>query len=331
MAARRCSAREGQGGKKQVERVKAVEKSKILSKIARKTGVSIVHMLRGVSVRLQCHCFEHGTLAGQLLVRGKATQLASKKPTNLSLALTLLSSKDAQMQELRAAKDMQLMDLRAAMNLQLEDLRAAKDALQDAKDALQDAKDAVQSELHDLTLMAQHDALHLAIAQRSSDKTFGIVGAHGALGRVTAELTSDLTDTFLGVTDRLLLLAKGERSIPGLNAYVQECAKANSMDPGKALEMLPRLYRELSGHMHPTLSTSGDRLIEAMLSDNPTALLLVSCMFKLTSRDLLLYRDKRLNFVVLNIKQPSWSIYSARRGNRRWSPGGRGSTRHSVL
>ena len=89
---------------------------------------------------------------------------------------------------------------------------------------------------------------------------------------------------------------------------MQECAKTNSIDPGKALEMLPRLYRELSGHMHPTLGTGGDRLIEAMLNDNPTALLLVSCMFKLTRRDLRLYRRTHKGgrqSVELNIKEPS--------------------------
>ncbi len=276
-------------------------------------------MLRGVSVsvvRLQCHCLERGTLAGQLLVRGKATQLASKKPNNLSVALALLSqlaAKDSQLAALQAAKNAEL----AAKDAQLAALQAAKDvqqaALQAAKDAqlaaLQAAKDAVQSEFSALQTVSKVDAIELAALLHEKDVAAGKIGVRSTLEVVIAELWKENKgDGTKGATDRLQQLAKGEKSIPGLRAYVQECAKDNNIDPDKALEMLPKLYRELSGPMHASsLGTGGDRLIEAMLSDNPTAVLLVSCLFKLTRRDLRLYhrdsKGERID-VVLKIKEP---------------------------
>ena len=246
-------------------------------------------------VRLQCHCLERGTLAGQLLVRGKATQLASKKPTNLSVALALLSQ--------LAAKDAE----QAAKDAQLAALQAAKDVQQAA---LQAAKDAVQSELSALQTVSKVDAANLAALVYEKDVAAGKIGVRSILEVVIAELwKGNKGDGTKGATDRLQQLAKGEKELPGLRAYVQECAKDNNIDPDKALEMLPKLYRELSGPMHASsLGTGGHMPIEAVLNGDTTAVLLVSCMFKLTRRDLRLYnRDSRGErmAVVLNIKEPS--------------------------
>ena len=265
-------------------------------------------LLRGVS--LQCHVLG-GTspfLAGkQLLVRGKSTQIPrTKKPTTLSFALALLSTKDAQ----QASKDAQL----AAKDAQLAALQSAKDAqlaaLQSAKDALQSAKDAVLSQFHSLSLVSQRDATSLANLLHAADVAAGTLGVRSTLELVIAELWKENAgDGTLGATDRLKLLAKGVKSIPGLRDYVQECAKDNNMSPEKALELLPKLYRELSGPMHAQSSdTGGDTLIEAVLNGDRLAMLLVSCMFKLTRRDLRLYRrthDGGRQSVELNIKEPS--------------------------
>lgn len=280
-------------------------------------------LLRGVS--LQCHVLG-GTspfLAGkQLLVRGKSTQIPrTKKPTTLSFALALLSTKDAQQASKDAqlaAKDAQLAALQSAKDAQLAALQSAKDAqlaaLQSAKDAqlaaLQSAKDAVLSQFHSLSLVSQRDATSLANLLHAADVAAGTLGVRSTLELVIAELWKENAgDGTLGATDRLKLLAKGVKSIPGLRDYVQECAKDNNMSPEKALELLPKLYRELSGPMHAQSSdTGGDTLIEAVLNGDRLAMLLVSCMFKLTRRDLRLYRrthDGGRQSVELNIKEPS--------------------------
>ena len=287
-------------------------------------------LLRGVS--LQCHVLG-GTspfLAGkQLLVRGKSTQIPrTKKPTTLSFALALLSTKDAQqaskdaqlaakdaqLAALQSAKDAQLAALQSAKDAQLAALQSAKDAQQSAKDAqlaaLQSAKDAVLSQFHSLSLVSQRDATSLANLLHAADVAAGTLGVRSTLELVIAELWKENAgDGTLGATDRLKLLAKGVKSIPGLRDYVQECAKDNNMSPEKALELLPKLYRELSGPMHAQSSdTGGDTLIEAVLNGDRLAMLLVSCMFKLTRRDLRLYRrthDGGRQSVELNIKEPS--------------------------
>jgi hypothetical protein len=280
-------------------------------------------LLRGV--RLQCHVLGVTSpfLAGkQLLVRGKSTQLAhSKKPTTLSFALALLSTKDAQQaakDTQLAAKDAQLAALQAAKDTQLAALQAAKDtqlaALQAAKDtqlaALQAAKDAVLSQFHSLSLMSQQDATSLANLQHDADVAAGTLGVRNTLELVIAELWKENAgDGTLGATDRLQQLAKGVKSIPGLRDYVQECAKDNNMSPEKALELLPKMYRELSKPMHASSSdTNRDTPIEAVLNGDRLAMLLVSCMFKLTRRDLRLYRRTHnggRQSVELNIKEPS--------------------------
>ena len=250
-------------------------------------------------------------------MRGKSTQLARKQSTNLSLALSLLSTKEAQ----QAAKDAQLAALQTAKDTQqaAKDTQlAAKDAqlaaLQAAKDAqlaaLQAAKDAVLSQFQALSLLSQRDAMSLANALHAADIAAGSIGVRSTLELVIAELwKGNAGDGTLGATDRLKLLAKGVKSIPGLRDYVQECAKDNNMSPKKALEMLPMLYRELSGPMHAQGSdTSGDTPIESVLNGDRLAMLLVSCMFKLTRRDLRLYRrthDGGRQSVELNIKEPS--------------------------
>ena len=244
-------------------------------------------------------------------MRGKSTQIPrTKKPTTLSFALALLSTKDAQ----QASKDAQL----AAKDAQLAALQSAKDAqlaaLQSAKDAqlaaLQSAKDAVLSQFHSLSLVSQRDATSLANLLHAADVAAGTLGVRSTLELVIAELWKENAgDGTLGDTDRLKLLAKGVKSIPGLRDYVQECAKDNNMSPEKALELLPKLYRELSGPMHAQSSdTGGDTPIEAVLNGDRLAMLLVSCMFKLTRRDLRLYRrthDGGRQSVELNIKEPS--------------------------
>jgi hypothetical protein len=227
----------------------------------------------------------------------------------------MLAAKDAQLAAFQAAKDAQL----ASKDAQLTALQAAKDAqlaskdvqltaLQSSKDAQQAAKDALQFEYLTLSLLSQRDAITLAAALHASDVASGRVGVRSTLEVVIAELWKEHGEgKTMGATDRLQLLAKGEKSIPGLSAYVEECAKANNMDPVKALEMLPKLYRELSGPMHaPTLATGRDMdlPVEAVLNGNPTALLLVSCLFKLTRRDLRLYRTHKGDKVVLNILEP---------------------------
>jgi len=164
-----------------------------------------------------------------------------------------LASKDAQLTALQAAKDAQL----ASKDVQLTALQSSKDAQQAA---LQAAKDALQFEYLTLSLLSQRDAITLAAALHASDVASGRVGVRSTLEVVIAELWKEHGEgKTMGATDRLQLLAKGEKSIPGLSAYVEECAKANNMDPVKALEMLPKLYRELSGPMHaPTLATGRD-------------------------------------------------------------------------
>ena len=277
----------------------------------------LFHSLGVRGVRLQCLCrVTSGSLTGQLWARGKLTQSASHAPASaISAALGMLAAKDAQLAAFQAAKDAQL----ASKDAQLTALQAAKDAqlaskdvqltaLQSSKDAQQAAKDALQFEYLTLSLLSQRDAITLAAALHASDVASGRVGVRSTLEVVIAELWKEHGEgKTMGATDRLQLLAKGEKSIPGLSAYVEECAKANNMDPVKALEMLPKLYRELSGPMHaPTLATGRDMdlPVEAVLNGNPTALLLVSCLFKLTRRDLRLYRTHKGDKVVLNILEP---------------------------
>ena len=263
----------------------------------------LFHSLGVRGVRLQCLCrVTSGSLTGQLWARGKLTQSASHAPASaISAALGMLAAKDAQLAAFQAAKDAQL----ASKDAQLTALQAAKDAQQAA---LQAAKDALQFEYLTLSLLSQRDAITLAAALHASDVASGRVGVRSTLEVVIAELWKEHGEgKTMGATDRLQLLAKGEKSIPGLSAYVEECAKANNMDPVKALEMLPKLYRELSGPMHaPTLATGRDMdlPVEAVLNGNPTALLLVSCLFKLTRRDLRLYRTHKGDKVVLNILEP---------------------------
>ena len=76
---------------------------------------------------------------------------------------------------------------------------------------------------------------------------------------------------------------------------MKEAALANGLDPRKAVEQLPQLYRLLSEPMHKVElheAHNAETPIDAILHGDPTALLLVSCLFKMTRRELRLYRSR---------------------------------------
>ena len=208
------------------------------------------------------------------LVRGLRTVARSPQPASLDLSalLRLLASKDAQQAALQASKD------------------AMQAALLASKDALEATLRVTERELLTTSLTAQRDAAALAAALHNLDTARGRVSVRAALERVIEELWAKYgKDKTAGATERLRQLAKG--ACPGLAPYVAACAQANQLSTTQALEMLPGLYRHLSGPMHASsLDLSEDLPIEAVLQGDSTALVLVSCLFKLTHRDLRLYR-----------------------------------------
>ena len=236
------------------------------------------------------------------LVRGLRTMARSPQPASrdLSALLRLLASKDDLLRDLQSSKDAQQSSKdaqQASKDAQQAALQASKDAMQASKDAMQASKDALEAtlrvterELLTTSLAAQRDAAALAAALHSLDTARGRVSVRAALEQVIEELWAKYgKDKTAGATERLRQLAKG--ACPGLAPYVAACAQANQLSTTKALEMLPELYRHLSGPMHASsLDLSEDLPIEAVLQGDRTALVLVSCLFKLTHRDLRLYR-----------------------------------------
>ena len=237
---------------------------------------------------------------------------------DLPTLLGLLASKDAQFaallaskNALQASKDAQVATLQAAKDAQVATLQTAKDAqvatLQASLDAAKNAQLANQQELLTLSLQAQRDATFLAAALHAADTAEGIISVRATLERVIAELWQQFgTDKTAHATDRLRMLAKGAV----VKSYVSDCAVANKMDPAKVLAALPGLYGNLSGPMHaPRLESETEKMvpIDAVLNGDPTALLLVSCLFKLTRRDLRLYQvvsGGARKAVVLKLKEP---------------------------
>ena len=254
------------------------------------------------------HQQELPTLLG--LLASKDAQLAALLASMDALRAskdTQVAAKDAQVVTLQAAKDAQV----AAKDAQVATLQAAKDAqvatLQASLDAAKNAQLANQQELLTLSLQAQRDATFLAAALHASDTAHGIISVRATLERVIAELWQQFgMDKTAHATDRLRMLAKGAV----VKSYVSDCAVANKMDPAKVMAALPGLYGNLSGPMHaPRLESETEKMvpIDAVLNGDPTALLLVSCLFKLTRRDLRLYRvvsGGARKAVVLTLKEP---------------------------
>ena len=94
-----------------------------------------------------------------------------------------------------------------------------------------------------------------------------------------------------GTTDRLQMLTAGKVLCRPLVDYVKEAAAANGLNPDNALEQLPSLYRVLSAPMHQAgFADDVETPIEAIFNGDPLTLLLASCVYKMTRRDLRLYR-----------------------------------------
>ena len=200
---------------------------------------------------------------------------------DFSVLLGMLRDKDAQLAAMLASKDAQL----AA---QLSALLASKDALLA------------------VSLLATRDAAALAAALHERDIATGRVSVRSVLEVVIAELWAEYgrNSKITGATERLRALAKGD--CPQLAPYVAQCAAANQLGEAKALAMLPDTYKLLSGPMHALSVYDEIAPVEAVLQGDATALLIVSCLFKLTRRNLQLYRvHKGLREpVVLQLKEP---------------------------
>ncbi len=214
----------------------------------------------------------------------------------------MLRDKDAQLFAALASKDAALASKDAAL--------ASKDAALASKDA---ALQASQSALLTVSMAAVRDAMALATALHERDIANGKVSVRSVLEVVIDELWAEYGNSpkVLGATERLRALAKG--ACPQLAAYVAECAAANKLGEAKALAMLPNVYRNLSGPLHALSVLDEDAPIEAVLQGDATALLVVSCLFKLTRRSLRLYRmNKGLReTVTLQLKEPPAKASSA--------------------
>jgi hypothetical protein len=208
------------------------------------------------------------------------------------MLLGLLRDKDAQLVAMLRVKDDMLRDKVAQLFAAL----ASKDA------ALQ----ASQSALLAVSVAAARDATALATALHECDIANGKISVRSVLEVVIDELWAEYGNSsqVTGATERLRALAKG--ACPQLAAYVAECAAANQLGEAKALAMLPNVCRNLSGPTHALSVLDEDAPIEAALQGDATALLVVSCLFKFTRRNLRLYRMNRgvRETVTLQLKEP---------------------------
>jgi len=237
-------------------------------------------------------------------ITSKGASAAAHFPTSQFLAM--LQAKDAELKAERAAKEAELKAeraakdaVRAAKEAELKAERAAKDAVRAAKDAelgelrkeLREEVQAHNSECSSLRLIAQRDATALAAALHAVDTARRIIGVRASLEVCIGELWEKYGNgnkTRLP-TDRLRMLAKG--LCPPLVEYVRGAALANGLDPRKALEELPLLYHALSAPLHQAgFDSDAETPIDAILIGDATALLLTSCLLKMTRRELRLYR-----------------------------------------
>jgi hypothetical protein len=222
----------------------------------------------------------------------KDAERAAKDAERAAAAVELKAERAAKDAE-RAAAAVELKDLRAAAAVELKDLRATMGA-----------RDAAFSELR---LISQRDAAALAAALHLADTARNVMGVRASLEVCIGDLWAfyGAGNKTRGSTDRLRVLAKG--LCPPLVEYVQEAAAANGIDPRKALDELPQLYHKLSAPMHrPGFEDDVETPIDAILNGDPTTLLLVSCLFKMTRRELRLYRmdaGERVS-VRLKLKEP---------------------------
>jgi hypothetical protein len=222
--------------------------------------------------------------------------------------VAMLQAKDAELKDLRAAKDAELMAERAAKDEVRAAERVAAAAELKAERAAKDAelKDE-RASLIDLRLVAQRDADSLAAEKHQGDTARRIIGVRASLEVCISDLWAVYGEgnKSRGPTDRLRMLAKG--LCPPLVEYVREAAAANGIDPRKALDELPELYHVLSAPMHRAgFEDDVETPIDAILNGDATALLLASCLFKMTRRDLRLYRIEsgvRMPFQ-LKLKEP---------------------------
>ena len=185
-------------------------------------------------------------------------------------------------------------------------------AMLQAKDAelkdLRVAKDARDAAFSDLRLISQRDAAALAVEKHRGDTARRVIGVRASLEVCIADLWAiyGAGNKTRGPTDRLRMLTKGGLC-PPLVEYVQEAAAANGIDPRKALDELPQLYHVLSAPMHQAgFEDDVETPIDAILNGDATALLLASCLFKMTRRELRLYRidsGERVSFR-LKLREP---------------------------
>ena len=201
-------------------------------------------------------------------------------------------AKEEELKAERAAKEAELKAERAAKEAELKAERAAKDAeLGELRKELREEVQAHNSECSSLRLIAQRDATALAAALHAVDTARRIIGVRASLELCIGELWEKYGNgnkTRLP-TDRLRMLAKG--LCPPLIEYVRGAALANGLDPRKALEELPLLYHALSVPLHQAgFDSDAETPIEAILNGDATTLLLTSCLFKMTRRELRLYR-----------------------------------------
>ena len=248
----------------------------------------------------------------------RSTSAAGAAPSqDFSALLGLLRDKDAQLVVMLRDKDGMLRDKDAQLAVMLHDkdgmlrdkdaqlaaVLASKDAQLVSKDA---ALQASQSALLAVSLAAARDATALATALHERDISNGKISVRSVLEVVIDELWAEYGNSskVTGATERLRLLAKG--ACPQLAAYVAECAAANQLGEAKALAMLPNVYKNLSGPMHALSVLDEDAPIEAVLQGDATALLVVSCLFKFTRRNLRLYRVSNglRQTVTLQLKEP---------------------------
>ena len=202
------------------------------------------------------------------------------------------AAKEAELKAERAAKEAELRELHVAKEEELKAERAAKDAeLGELRKELREEVQAHNSECSSLRLIAQRDATALAAALHAVDTARRIIGVRASLELCIGELWEKYGNgnkTRLP-TDRLRMLAKG--LCPPLIEYVRGAALANGLDPRKALEELPLLYHALLVPLHQAgFDSDAETPIEAILNGDATTLLLTSCLFKMTRRELRLYR-----------------------------------------
>ena len=241
----------------------------------------------------------------------RSTSAAGAAPSqDFSALLGLLRDKDAQLVVMLRDKDAQLAVMLHDKDGMLRDKDAQLAAVLASKDAQLVSKDAAlqasQSALLAVSLAAARDATALATALHERDIANGKISVRSVLEVVIDELWAEYGNSskVTGATERLRLLAKG--ACPQLAAYVAECAAANQLGEAKALAMLPNVYKNLSGPMHALSVLDEDAPIEAVLQGDATALLVVSCLFKFTRRNLRLYRVSNglRQTVTLQLKEP---------------------------